>query len=100
MLADRRHVSPGGVKHLANQKTEAAVPEHHTVVVRLNVDLFEDLEGGGEWFRKDRGLIPYAVRYAMKIFDRYRNSFSEGSVGVEDPGYASVWTVALESAQA
>ena len=88
------------VEHLGDEQSELAVSEHDAVASGLDVDLLQDLEGGGEWLGEDGLLIRDAIGHRVKIRHWNANEVGEGAIRAEDAHHLSEGAVALEALEA
>src|SRR5262249_50926313 len=84
-------------EHLRDEEPELAVAEHDRPRAADAAQLLQDLEGGGQRLREDRGLIGELVGTPMEHASRNRQQVGEGTVGVDDALHPAGRTVARET---
>src|SRR5262249_4517317 len=94
MFPHHTYPCTGTVQHLGTQYPELTVAEHHDVRVRLHMDLFQNLKGGGQRLGEHCRFVGDAVRHRVEIGDWHAHILRETAIGVQDPHDLPGWAVA------
>ena len=96
MFPDQGNIRAGEPQHLGAQRSQFTVAQNQHCIAGIDLDLFQNLESGGQRFRKNGCFIANALRHKVQVRHRYGDPLGESSVGPEDSHDVARRTVAAK----
>src|SRR5271167_4327454 len=84
MFAEESDSAARSTQNHGDQLRELAIAEHSRGGEAANLDLFENLAGGGYGLDEDGFLVAYVGWNEVQVFEWQRQKFGEGAVVYDD----------------